>query len=321
MKMGIVVMGIAGWLSIVALLPVSSWAQSSDYEFRRRIEQLEKRLGLYEQAEKEKPQKLTDHIVLSGALEFDFETADDSDVSDSSVNDATSDFKLGTAEIGVAIAPYETARGSLFLKGEDIGDGDDATSDDVFVDEAIITLQKQTFPFYFVGGKRTQPFGYFVTNLVTDPITQDLYEINKAGATIGWTPGILNMDVSLTAYRGETLADKAEKADLGFTRDKSGTYSASNDVSSFIANATAYCLDDCIALALFFNSEPGDGDRNQTIGGTVHYAIEPIKVDLDAEFMTAVSRENAGGDEEAKESPGFLAVAYQVSDPLQLAVR
>jgi hypothetical protein len=129
------------------------------------------------------------------------------------------------------------------------------------------------------------------------------------------------MDISVTAYRGETLADKAEEAGIGFTRDKSGSYTATNDVSSFIANITAYCFKDCMSFAVFFDSEPGDGDRNETIGGTFHYLIESIKLDLDAEFMAAVSRENASNDEEAKESAGFLAAAYQVIDPLQLAIR
>jgi len=298
-----------------------AFSQSSDYELRRRIEQLEKRLGLYEKRQEEAPAKWTDNITLNGTVELDYEYADDSDVADNTVNDSTSDLKIGTVELGLGIEFHEAVTGSVVLKAENIGDSDSTTSDDVFVDEAIITLQKEGFPLYFVGGKRTQPFGYFNSNLINDPITQDLYEISKAGATIGWTPGVLNMDISLTAYRGEVLADRAEEAGIGFTRDKSGSYTASNDVSSYIANITAYCLNDCMSFAAFFNSEPGDGDRDETIGGTFHYSIENINLDLDAEYMAAASRENASNDEESKESAWFIAAAYQVLDPLQLAIR
>lgn len=309
-----------GLFFLAMCLAAPVFGQTSNYELQRRIEQLEKRLGLYEKTEKEAP-KWTDNITLNGTVEFDYEYADDSDTSDNTVNDSTSDLKVGTVELGLGIEFHEVVTGSVVLKGENIGDSDSSTSDDVFVDEAIITLQKEGFPLYFVGGKRTQPFGYFASNLISDPITQDLYEIGKAGGTVGWTPGVLNMDISLTAYRGEVLADKVEEAGIGFTRDKSGTYTATNDVSSYIANITAYCLNDCMSFAAYFNSEPGDGDDNETIGGTFHYSIENINLDLDAEYMAAVSRENSSNDDEAKESAWFIAAAYQVIDPLQLAIR
>ena len=297
-------------------------AQSSQLELKRRIEQLEKRLGLYEKKAEEKAPDAPnwfDRISLNGAIEFDAEYADNADVSDSTVSDSTSELKVGTVELGLGIEFHEIATSSLVLKAEDIG-GSDGASEDVFVDEAIITLQKEDFPLYFVGGKRVQPFGYFASNLINDPITQDLYEISKAGATVGWTPGLLNMDISLTTYRGETLADRAEEAGLGFTRDKSAGYEATNDISSFIANITAYCFNDCMSFALFYNSEPGDGERNETIGGTFHYLIESINLDLDFEGMWATSREKVSGPE-AKESAWFVGAAYQVIDPLQLAVR
>lgn len=319
MKKGVMFLVVLFCVGPLGIAP--AFSQTSNYELQRRIEQLEKRLGLYEKEKKpEEAPKWTDNITLNGAVELDYTYADDSDVSDNTVNDSTSDLKVGTVELGLGIEFHEAVTGSVVLKAEDIG-GSDGASEDVFVDEAIITLQKQEFPLYFVGGKRTQPFGYFNSNLINDPITQDLYEVSKAGATVGWTPGLLNMDISVTAYRGETLADRAEEAGIGFTRDKSGTYTATNDVSSYIANITAYCLNDCMSFAAYFNSEPGDGDDNETIGGTFHYSIENINLDLDAEYIAAVSRENVGNDEEAKESAWFLAAAYQVIDPLQVAIR
>jgi hypothetical protein len=180
---------VLGLYFLVLPLAAPVFGQSSDYELRRRIEQLEKRLGLYEEVEKEKePPKWTDNIILNGTVEVDFKYADDSEVSDNTDNDSTSDLKVGTLELGLGIEFHDAVTASVVLKAEDIGGSDDSSTDDVFVDEAIITLQKQGFPLYFVGGKRTQPFGYFVSNVINDPITQDLYETSKTGATLGWTP-------------------------------------------------------------------------------------------------------------------------------------
>lgn len=306
------------WLAF----PIAIFAQSSNYELERRIDQLEKRLGL---AEKEKGGLLSgtwaEKISLNGAVEFDYEAADDSDLSDRTVNDSTSDLKIGTLELGLGINFHEAVTGSVVLKAENLGDDDSTTSDDVFVDEAIITIQPEEFPFYFVGGKRTQPFGFFNSHLINDPITQDCYEVSKAGATAGYTPGILNMDISFTAYRGEVLSDKVEEAGFGFTRDKNASYTADNDVSSFIANITAYCLNDCMMFSLYYDSEPGDDADNETLGGTFSYAIENIGLTLDAEYIAALERENVTGDEEAKESAWFVGAAYQIIDPLSVAVR
>jgi hypothetical protein len=53
---------------------------------------------------------------------------------------------------------------------------------------ATITLQSETgFPLYLVVGQRTQPFGAFFAHFVTDPMSQDAYEVKQVGATVGYT--------------------------------------------------------------------------------------------------------------------------------------
>jgi hypothetical protein len=302
----------------VLALPDGAFAEGTQPDLERRIEQLEKRIGEYEKGEKEAlPGAWAEKITLNGAVEFDYTYQDDSNLADSSVNDSTSDLYIGTVELGLGIAFHEAVTGSVVLKAENVGDDpeNDDTDDDPFVDEAIITIQQEGFPLYFVGGKRTQPFGFFNNHLISDPITQDCYEVVKAGATVGYTPGILNMDMSLTAYRGETLADKV--AETGWL-DWSNT-ADTDDISSYIANVTAYCLNECMVFSLYYDSEPGEGSRNETIGGTFSYAMENIGLTLDAEYIAAVDRENAAGG--AEESAWFAGAAYRVIDPMEIAVR
>ena len=92
----------------------------------------------------------SDKLTFSGAIELDYSYADDSDIGDNTVNDTTSDLDIGTVELGLEVAFHEYVTGNFILKGEAL----DTDNDRVFWDEATITIQKEGFPLYFVGGKR-----------------------------------------------------------------------------------------------------------------------------------------------------------------------
>ena len=256
---------------------------------------------------------LSDKLTFSGAIELDFSYADDSDTGDNTINDSTSDLDIGTVELGVEVAFHEYVTGNFLLKGE----GLDTDDDRVFWDEATITIQKEGFPIYFVGGKRGQPFGVFESHLINDPITQDCYEIAKTGATIGFATDYL--DISATVYKGEELIGHLEEAEYGFERENSPTYEETDDVGSYIGNITISPVEG-LDLAAYYDSEPGDGDRNETAGISVHYEIG--KVTLDAEYIAALSREkNFTDNKEYNESAWFGAIAFQAIDPLEIAAR
>jgi len=125
----------------------------------------------------DKETKWFDKVTISGAIELDYIHAGDSDTGDNTINHSTSDLDIGTAELGVEIAFHEYVTGTAIVKGENL-DGDMNT----FWDEATITLQKEGFPLYFVGGRRAQPFGVFESHLIKpsvslyDPISKSLRE-------------------------------------------------------------------------------------------------------------------------------------------------
>ncbi len=259
---------------------------------------------------------LSDKLTFSGAIELDYSYADDSNLEDNTDNDSTSDLDIGTVELGLEIAFHDYVTGNLILKGEGL-DSDD--NDRVFWDEATITIQKEGFPFYFVGGKRGQPFGGFESHLINDPITKECYEIAKTGATIGYSTDVLGLDISATVYKGEALIAHLEEAEYGFERDTIPTYKKTDDVSSFIGNITISPIEG-LMLAAYYDSEPGDGDRNETAGGTLHF--EFWKITLDAEYIAAIQREKHFTDnKEYNESAWFGAIAFQVMDPLEIAAR
>jgi len=280
-------------------------------------------------AAEDKGANWSDKVTFSGAVELDYSYADDSDTGNNTINDSTSDLNIGTAELGAEIAFHEYVTGNLILKGEDLDD-----NDRVFWDEATITIRKEGFPLYFVGGKRGQPFGAFESHLISDPITKELYEIADTGATFGFIPGVLGLDISATVYKGEALMAHMLEGAYGLDRTyldststlagwrASGmraTYEETDDLSSYIANVTMEPIEG-MALGAFYNSEPGDGQRNNTLGGMFH--LEIAKFVLDAEYITAVQREKdpVNGNEH-KESAWFGSIAWQFTDPIEIAAR
>jgi len=277
----------------------------------------------------EEEEKWSDHVTLSGTIELDYSYASHSDIGDNTINHSTSDLDIGTAELGVEIAFHEYVTGNVTILGENL-DGDD----NIFWDEATITLQKEGFPLYFVGGRRAQPFGVFESHLINDPITQDLYETCETGATLGFTPGILGLDFSATVYRGEELMTHMLEEAYGLNRTyldetgalpgwraagMSGVYNMEDDVTSYIYNVTMEPAEG-LTIGVFFSSELGDHARNNTAGGMFNYQIG--RFTLDGEYIEATQRErDPGNNREYEEFAWFLAVAYQAMDPLEIALR
>jgi hypothetical protein len=278
----------------------------------KRIRELEEKVKKQEE-KTELLGKVSENITITGAIELDHTYTDPKDTT--VVNsDSTSDLDIGTVQLGVEVKFHEWVTGNFVLKGENL-DNDDR----VFWDEAIITIQKEGFPIYFVGGHRGQPFGVFESHLISDTITKDCYEVVKSGATIGFTPDFLGLDMSATVYKGEVLADKLSEAGYGWARDPDPNPDPTDDVESYIINVSLAPIEG-LRLSTYFDSEPGQGGRNETAGGTIKYQIGIFT--FDAEYIAALEREkNATDNKEYKESAWFAAIACQVTDPLEIAVR
>ena len=295
--------------------PIAGNASSDVEDLYERIEQLEEKVKKQEKQE-EKTEllgKVGENITFSGAIELDYTYTNPRDPGDRK-SDSTSDLDIGTAEIGVEVKFHEWVTGNFILKGESLDE-----DDRVFWDEATIAIQKEGFPLYFVGGKRGQPFGVFNSHLISDPITKDCYEVAKSGATIGFTPDFLGLDISATVYKGEVLADKLSEAGYGWARDPDPNPDPTDDVDSYIFNVSLAPIEG-LSLSTYFDSEPGQGSRNETAGGTIEYQIGIFT--FDAEYIAALKREkNATANKEYKESAWFGAIACQVIDPLEIAVR
>ena len=285
---------------------------ASQQELEARVAVLEAQL-----AEKEAAPGFnwSDRITLSGTIELDYSYTADDDVSDKTKENSNSDLSLGTVELGLEARLHDWVTANVLLKGEDL-DSDDK----VFWDEVFVTFQNDAVPVYAVAGKRCQPFGVFESLFINDAVTQDLYEINKTGLTLGYADeALMGLDFSVTLYKGETLINRVKDAEYGWERDTVAGYTETDTVNSYIISA-GIAPAEGMHMSVFFNSEPGDSDRNSTLGAAVHW--DGFGFTADAEYIGALERElHRTDNKEYKEKAWTISLGYQVMEPLLVALR
>jgi hypothetical protein len=107
---------------------------------------------------------------------------------DSGESNSESGFTLATAELFVEAEINDYTKGLLHLLYEE---GD---TDYLDVDEAFILIgQTEEVPFYFMGGRIYPAVGLFESYMVSDPITQNVFETQASAAEIGYASGWLNL--------------------------------------------------------------------------------------------------------------------------------
>jgi hypothetical protein len=166
--------------------------------------------------------------------------------------------------------------------------------EDLFLDEGYLSLdQFANQPMTLIAGKRVLPFGVFNSHLISDPLTQDKYEINAPGLTL--------------AFSQEALQG------LGFSLSVYSDPNGDDDLGDFVLNV---CMapTELFNFSVYFDSAQGAGDRNNTAGVSLGVVVEGLTVD--AEYITALER-----DTDFKETAYSIAAAYQLLPVFELALR
>lgn len=254
-------------------------------------------------------------ITLGGYIDFDYDYYEVSDVSDKD-SGSSSDLGLGSVDLELRVFFNKWVKSKIVVAVDDVGKKDG--EEKIKIDEAIFTMKCPWVPLYFTGGYTVLPFGVFEDRLITGLITEDLYEIEEVGATLGFSPDFYGLDISFTVYGGQDIIENLE--DVG-THEFGPDREEDDDVSSFIANVTLEPVEDMLSLSVFYDSEPGDGRRNQTIGSA--FTLDVWKFSLDGEYITALQREKGDNGKENKESAWVAGLAFRPieSVPLEFALR
>ena len=254
-----------------------------------------------------------DKIRLNGAVELNYEYLDVKDVDDQD-SGSSSDFFMSTAELALRFFFNEWSKAKVVVTDEDVGR--QGGNGKVRLDEAIVTLESKQVPLYFIGGKTVMPFGVFEDHLIEGTLAEDLYEIDQWGATVGFNPDFYGLDISFSVYRKPQVVENLQNFD---THEFRPERQKEDQFKSFIASVALEPFEDALTLNAYFDSEPGDGHRNQSIGGA--FSLHYWKFILDAEYITALDREKGENGEENKESAGVVGLAFDLLDSLQLATR
>jgi hypothetical protein len=254
-----------------------------------------------------------DKVRLNGVVELNYEYLDVKDIDDEN-SDSSSDFFMSTAELALRVFFNDWSKSKVVVNAEDYGKKGDQGK--VRLDESIVTLKSLEAPVYFVAGKTVMPFGVFEDHLIEGTLAEDLYEIDEWGATIGFNPDFYGLDISFSAYRDPQVIENLQNED---THNFRAGRQKEDDFRSFIVSATIEPVEDALTLSAFYDSEPGDGDRNRSIGGAL--TLNYWRFLLDAEYITALERELGENKEENKESAVVVGLAFEPLDSLLLATR
>lgn len=267
-------------------------------------------------ADDEYPSGLTvwdDRIRLGLSVEFNGSYSDVEDEGDAGSGDLW-DAYIGTIGFQLNAAWTEWLSFDLLAELEDIGKHNESAA--ATLSEVFITLEHPQIPVYFIGGKRTLPFGVFEDRMISGPLTEELYEIVDVGATLGIQIDAWHSNLSLTLYEGQHVIENLEEFNAHqFADGRDET----DRIDACILAFESEPMDDRLALALFFNSEPGDGRRNETIGAAATWSLFDVAVDL--EYIKALKRESGQDGEQNLETAWISAIAYQPVDAIQAAVR
>jgi hypothetical protein len=252
-------------------------------------------------------------VRLNGLVELNYEYLDVDDIGDEN-SGSSSDFFMSTAELALRVFFNEWSKTKIVVTAEDVGQqGEDGK---IRLDEAIVTMKSLHVPLYLIGGKTVMPFGVFEDHLIEGTLTEDLYEIDEWGATLGFNPDFYGLDLSFSIYENPQVIENLQNFD---THDFRPERQKEDKFRSFITNLTFEPIEHSLILSAYYDSEPGDGSRNQTVGGA--FTLNYWKFTLDAEYITALTREKGENEEENKESAGVVGLAFDLLDSWQLATR
>lgn len=177
-------------------------------------------------------------------------------------------------ELGVRFDVMDWLADNIVFLAEDLGTEDET---DLTVDDATLTFRKMDFPFSLVVGKRVQPFGVFENHLVSDPMTQDACETNRAGATTVFS-GPMDLELSATACRGKEMMTHLFGSELfDAAAVARADHRPPDEADSYILAASLKPFGGPLTVFGSFLSEPGTGNRNSTASAGFHYEPEGMK--------------------------------------------
>ena len=214
---------------------------------------------LAEQLAEKGGQAINEFVSLSGLVEGEFAIGDDFE------GNNFNEFNLATVELGLDVEVNEWARGSILALYEG-GEEDEG----IIIDEGFVELGNyEQFPLGLTMGKLYVPFGNYETNMIQDPLTLEVGEINDFGVNIGFeAAGVYG---ALFAYNG-MKTDGGSEVVKGYGAQLG--YAFANDSISVDAGFSyVNNIGDSGGIGDFLSDELGKDTVQDQVGGLGAHAI------------------------------------------------
>jgi len=218
--------------------------------------------------------RINDFVSLSGSIEGDYKLSQGKDGAN------TSEFVLDTVELILDAQLTDWATGKIVIDY----DGDD--DDRFYLDEANITLGRtEDIPFFLTAGKIYVPFGDFSTNMIQDPLTQTLGEINPKGVILGYEAN--GLTATVFSYNGMDEGDDDNDTINGFGASLAYAYEQENmGFNAGIAFVTN--IGDSSTLTDVINDNGFDSISDTVPGISVNVGANYGNFSLLAEYIAAM---------------------------------
>jgi len=200
-------------------------------------------------------QKINQYVTLFGLIEFEAVVGQDFE------NTSFSEFNVATGQLGFDAQISDWTVGHLLALYE----GPDEQT--LSLDEANIWLGNyEKFPALLTAGKFYMPFGKFETNMVQDPLTLDLGEVNDYGVAAGFqTNGFFG---AVFGYNG--MKEKEDESTIKGFGAKVGYELNSNDLSLNTALCWINNMADADSITDVFDENGLDTIHDQINGFGMH---------------------------------------------------
>jgi hypothetical protein len=252
-------------------------------------------------------------IRLNGLAEFTAEYLDLDDLEDPHREDS-SDVFISTLELALRMEFNDWSKAKVAVSAEDIGkNGEEGR---VIMNEAAVTLEAPWLPLYLIAGQTQMPFGEFEDHLIEGTLTEEIYEIDDLGLILGFQPDLYGLDLSVAVYQDPMIVDNLTDVDL---HEDAEDRSDDARFASYILRLAAEPLEEVVLGSLSYNSEPGDGRRNQSLGGALRVSLWRLTFDM--ELITALTREDGEDGRENKESAWVAGLAVELTEAIEIAGR
>jgi hypothetical protein len=224
---------------------------------------------------------------------------------------SSSDLYLRMVDLAFEADLLDWVSSIVVLNSEWMGDYSHQGDERLTIDEVHFDIQSPDSLLYLVFGKRTQPFGLFENFLVTDPLTQDVYETKKVGLSLG-LKGRHGLDLSVTAYKGEEQVNQFFGSGMVDSDAVPAPSEAAKQVNSFICAGSFSALQNDLYVFGAFQTEPGLRERNLSLNTGFNLTLPFLRnLVLDSEYMQALNRDIYPGlDRQFRESVLSVTAAY-----------